>query len=179
MERASAQMQGLIKGLLDIAALEAGKLTLDCDRVSANDLVSECLEVLQPIANAKHVELRFQPAAPLDVHAQRDYLLQVCSNLVGNAIKYTPEGGSIEVSLMQDADMVCFRVTDTGAGIAPEHVPHIFDRFWQARGSNRGVGLGLAIAKGIVEAHGGAIGVTSDPGRGSTFWFTIPKHEPA
>ena len=102
-------------------------------------------------------------------------LLQVLSNLVGNAIKFTPRGGVITVRIEPLGDEVRFAVRDTGPGIAPDQVPHIFGRFWQAnRKDRRGIGLGLAIAKGIVEVHGGRIWVESTLGAGSTFYFTIP-----
>jgi signal transduction histidine kinase len=107
------------------------------------------------------------------VDAER--LHQVLSNLLGNAVKVTPPEGRISVAAVQEEGTVRISVADTGPGIPAEHLPQVFDRFWQARSTRRaGAGLGLAIARGIVEAHGGDMGVRSEPGAGSTFFFTIP-----
>jgi signal transduction histidine kinase len=112
--------------------------------------------------------------AVLDVWADRDRLLQVFENLIGNAIKFTEAGDCITVGARTADGQVLFWVNDNGVGIAPENIPHVFDRFWQARRADRrGAGLGLPIVKGIVEAHGGRVWVESTPGRGSTFYFTV------
>jgi signal transduction histidine kinase len=104
----------------------------------------------------------------------------VFENLLGNALKFTAPGGRVTLGAQAGDNEVLFRVTDTGAGIPPEHLPHLFDRFWQARaGERRGAGLGLPIVKGIVEAHGGTIQVESTPGQGTTFLFTIPVADAA
>jgi len=96
-------------------------------------------------------------------------------NVVGNAIKFTPAKGSVKLEAAPDGDKIVFRVTDTGPGIPADDMPHLFDNFWQARtNDHRGVGLGLAIAKGVVEAHGGTIWCESKVGQGSTFFFTLP-----
>src|SRR5690606_15386849 len=111
--------------------------------------------------------------------ADRDRILQVLSNLIGNAIKFTPEGGTIEVRVDSGSEGVCFSVADTGPGIPAEDLPRIFRPFWQAEGrSLEGAGLGLMIARGIVEAHGGVIRVDSREGKGSTFSFTLPVATP-
>ena len=111
-----------------------------------------------------------------EILGDRDRLLQVFENLIGNAIKFTDAGGCITVSAVAGDPDIVFRVQDSGHGIAPEHLPLLFDRFWQATKIGRqGAGLGLPITKGIVEAHGGRIWVESAPDRGSTFSFTIPK----
>jgi len=118
------------------------------------------------------------PLSPSD----RERLLQVFENLIGNALKFTEPGGRITVGAAPRAGEVVFWVEDTGAGIASDQLPHLFDRFWQAhKTGRRGAGLGLPIVKGIVEAHGGRISVKSAPGRGSRFVFTIPVcrgHQP-
>ncbi|MBD0320237.1 MAG: ATP-binding protein [Gemmatimonadetes bacterium] len=102
-------------------------------------------------------------------------VLRVLSNLLGNTVKFTPPGGSSTVSAAPTGDAVLFSVADTGAGIAAKHLPHLFDRYWQARrGEKEGLGLGLSIARGIVEAHGGRIWAESTPGEGATFHFTLP-----
>jgi signal transduction histidine kinase len=178
MERAITQMRGLITSLLEISALEAGKLTLNRTAISARDLVRDCAEVLIPLASDKRIDFHVTlPEQDVTLLADREHLLQVYSNIVGNAIKFTNEGGRIELVLREAEDAVVFEVKDTGPGISPEELPHIFDRFRRARGAQgRGFGLGLAIAKGIVEAHGGSIHVASTPGKGSIFCFEIPKN---
>jgi signal transduction histidine kinase len=111
------------------------------------------------------------------VWADRVRVLQVFSNLIGNALRFTPEGGRVTVRARREGARVAFHISDTGKGIAPEHLPHLFDRYWQVKRSREGAGLGLPIAKGLVEAHGGHIQVESAPGRGSTFSFTLPVAE--
>jgi signal transduction histidine kinase len=112
------------------------------------------------------------------VNADASRVLQVLSNLVGNAIKFTPAGGRIVVGAKRVGEKVLCSVTDTGPGIPTDKLPHIFDRFWQANHADRrGIGLGLAIAKGIVEAHGEQIWVVSEVGGGSTFLFALPLNE--
>ena len=139
-------------------------------------VLDEACSSLRPLAAEKGIELvcAVGDGCP-PVNADRDRLLQVLSNLVGNAIKFTAEGGRITLRTEPMSREVRFVVADTGMGIVPEHLPHLFDRFWQANRAHRqGAGLGLAIAKGIVEAHGGRILVESTPGQGTTFFFTIP-----
>ena len=102
-------------------------------------------------------------------------MLQVFANLIGNAIKFTPKGGQIRILACHESDVVRFTIADSGPGIPPEHVDHVFDRYWQAKSTAKlGAGLGLSIAKGIVEAHGGRIWVESPPGTGAEFNFTLP-----
>src|SRR5690606_22691578 len=113
------------------------------------------------------------------ISADRDRILQVLTNLIGNAIKFTPEGGRIEVRAERALEGVRFSVSDTGRGISAEDFPNLFRPFWQAQGGGLdGAGLGLMIARGIVEAHGGTIRAESTPGQGSTFTFTIPATSP-
>jgi PAS domain S-box-containing protein len=176
IERAATRMARLIDDLLDITRMEAGRLSIHAERVSATDVVGEAVEAQRAIAAASGLDLRvvLEPALPA-VRADRDRLLQVFENLIGNAVKFTPAGGVVVVGAAPRVGEVLFWVTDTGGGIPAENLAHVFDRFWQARtGTRRGAGLGLAIAKGIVEAHRGRIWVESTVGRGSTFLFTIP-----
>jgi signal transduction histidine kinase len=127
------------------------------------------------------IDLRLAPARDLpDVWVDRERLLQVFENLIGNAMKFTQSGGRITVGAEVSQQEVHFWVKDTGAGISPEDLPHVFDRFWQAAaGAGRlGAGLGLSITKGIVEAHGGRIWVERTAGQGSHFYFSIPTGQP-
>jgi signal transduction histidine kinase len=176
IHRSAERMYGLIHDLLDVAAIEAGQLAVARSRLAVDVLVADALELLRPLAAAKHIALvtELSPGLP-SVAADRDRVLQVFSNLGGNALKFTPENGRVEIRAAGRDAVVEFAVRDTGPGIASEDLPHIFDRFWQAKKTARaGVGLGLAIAKGIIEAHGGAVQVESEPGRGSRFTFTLP-----
>jgi signal transduction histidine kinase len=141
------------------------------------DLARDVVEAGRLLASASKRDLRLEAARDVpQILADRNRLMRVFDNLIGNALKFTKEGGRITVGAAVKDGMVVFSVADTGAGISPEHVPHIFDRFWQAAGraSRLGAGLGLPITRGIVEAHGGHIWVESMVGRGSTFFFTIP-----
>lgn len=177
--RSSAgMMQRLIQELLEVRRMEEGQLPLtrrDC-RIPA--LVQEALEVSGPLARVKSIalsnELEGVDIPPLDIDGDR--VLQVLSNLVGNAVKHTPEGGEVRVTATPGEGEVRVSVSDTGPGISAEDRPHIFERFWRAeRTGGTGLGLGLAIARGIVLAHGGRIWVESGEGEGSTFHFTLPQ----
>ena len=139
-------------------------------------MVRDALDMLQPIAASKGQRLDTAiepdlPAVPLDGAR----IQQVISNLVGNAIRFSPAGSVITIGAQGCPGAVRIFVTDAGPGIRPDELPRIFDRYWQGKGRERGgLGLGLAIAKGIVEAHGGCIGVYSAPGAGTTFHFDVP-----
>ncbi len=180
IRRAATRMNRLIQDLLDVARMEAGQLTIAPARLAADELIVEAVELQRPLAASSSLELRLELQGDLaEVWGDRDRLLQVFENLIGNAIKFTDADGRITVGAVASDREVVFSVADTGCGIAPESVPRIFDRFWQAAGGGRlGAGLGLPITKGIVEAHGGRIWVESTPGRGSTFFFSIPKAAP-
>jgi PAS domain S-box-containing protein len=174
--RSSAeQMTALIHDLVEVVALEAGTRMMQADRLEPAKAIRSAAEMYVGLAAEKGVALHVPRCDVPDVHADRARVLQVLSNLVGNALKFTPPGGEVTVVAERSGSQVAFRVADTGEGIAPEHLPRLFDRFWQAeRGNRTGLGLGLAIAKGIVEAHGGRIWAESEPGRGSSFFFTLP-----
>jgi PAS domain S-box-containing protein len=176
IERAATRMDRLIQDLLDVTRMEAGRLSVEQGRVPAGPVVSDSVEAQKPLASQSSLELLLDlaPALP-EVWADRDRLLQVFENLIGNAVKFTEPGGRISAGAAPRDGEVLFWVADTGPGITAEDLPHLFDRFWQARkAGRRGAGLGLPIVKGIVEAHGGRIWVESTPGRGSTFFFTVP-----
>jgi PAS domain S-box-containing protein len=176
IQRSAEHMNRLIQDLLDATRLQSGQLALEVVSTPPAAVVDEAMEILLPLATHAGITLETEIAADLPLlSVDKLRLLQVLSNLVGNAVKFAPRGGRVLLSLTRRDDAVCFCVTDTGPGIAPDQLPHIFGRFWQARSTDkRGLGLGLAIAKGIVEAHGGAIWVESQLGEGSSFLFTIP-----
>ncbi|WP_375755090.1 ATP-binding protein [Corallococcus exercitus] len=173
---AAERMSRLISDLLDWGRLEAGHLPLELGEHTAVALATEALESIRPLAEAKGLHLEADlPAEGLRVKCDRSRVLQVMGNLLGNAVKFTPPGGTLAVKAVMRGGEVSFDVRDTGNGITPDALPHIFDRYWQARdAAARGTGLGLAIAKGLVEAHGGSIRAESILGTGSVFTFTLP-----
>jgi signal transduction histidine kinase/DNA-binding response OmpR family regulator len=173
--RSAATMQRLIDDLLDVQRLDTQGITFDVFDVDLGSVVRQAVDMLQPLAHARRVELVVTPETGARVLADPARLHQVISNLVGNAIKFTPEHGRIEIEVESRGGEAVVRIGDTGPGIAPDELPHVFSRYWQARrGDRRGLGLGLAIARGIVDAHGGRIWVESAHGAGSTFSFTVP-----
>jgi signal transduction histidine kinase len=184
IKESSERLARLINGLLDLSVIESGKIKLVRTEFSLPALVNEVTEALRPVAAAKSVSLTAAPTAPkLLAWADRDKMTQVLTNLLGNAVKFTPAGGSIELGAEEqaDANWLCVYVSDTGPGIAPEDRTLIFDEFYQIHNpgqeKSKGVGLGLAISKKLVELHGGAINVTSELGSGSRFIFTLPAAE--
>jgi PAS domain S-box-containing protein len=179
IQRASAQMQRLVEDLLEVVRIEGGGLRVDAKPCRLADLVEAASEFLRPLTDSHSVVLQIECAADFHVRADRERILQVFTNLISNAADHTPEGGRIVIrsERIRDAE-VKVSVEDTGRGILPEYLPHVFDSFWQAKRTGRaGAGLGLSIAKGIVEAHGGRIWVESERGRGSTFHFSLPLAE--
>ena len=174
--RTAGRMNRLIGDLLDVSLIEAGQLGIERARVSTRQLLLDSVEAQRPLASSASLEMRLELADDLpDVWGDHHRLLQVLENLVGNAIKFTPVQGRITVGAVPREGEVLFWVADTGSGISPDGLPHVFDRFWQARkGVHHGVGLGLPITRGIIEAHGGRIWVESTLGRGSVFFFTVP-----
>jgi signal transduction histidine kinase len=179
IERAATRMNHLIQDLLDVARMEGGRLSIARARIPARQAVADVVQTQEPLATSASLELRLDipPDLP-DLWADRDRLLQVFENLIGNAIKFTEAGGSISVGATPRDGEVLFWVADTGVGMPADDLPHVFERLWQASGGGRaGAGLGLPIAKGIIEAHGGRIWADSALGAGSTFFFTIPTAE--
>jgi PAS domain S-box-containing protein len=177
IHRAATLMNRLIQDLLDVTLMEAGQLTIERERLSAGDLVAEVVDMQRPLASLSSLDIRVEVDPDVaEVWGDRDRLLQVFENLIGNAIKFTQAGGHITTGATSRDNEVVFWVADTGCGIPSENLPRVFDRFWQAtRTGRQGAGLGLPITKGIVEAHGGRIWVESAAGRGTTFFFTIPR----
>ena len=175
--RAGKQMNRLIGDLLDTVRLQAGKFSLDLEDVPVAAIFRQAVETLRPAAEKRGVRLdTIPPDDGVVVRADPLRVSQLVGNVVGNAIKFTPANGNVTLKAEPNGKQVVIEVTDTGPGIRADEIPHLFDTFWQARGNDhRGVGLGLAIAKGVVEAHGGRIWVESAVGVGSTFFFTLPK----
>jgi PAS domain S-box-containing protein len=180
IQRAGNRMNRLIRDLLDFASIQAGRLSVSKHAQDVAAMVNEVLEVTEPLAAAKSHRLVADVAPELAIRCDHDRVIQLFSNLVGNAVKFTPDGGTITVRAVQDSGIVLFSVTDTGPGIPADELPHVFDRYYQAQRRNRdGIGLGLSIARGIVEAHGGRIWAESEEGKGSTFSFTLAARSPA
>jgi PAS domain S-box-containing protein len=176
IRRCVDQMTRLIQDLLDAAHVEAGALHVESRVCEAGDLVRSAAEVSTPLAESRSITVRVRSDVRQLVIADRNRILQVFMNLLTNAFDHTPEGGTVEVRVEHDVEgTVRFVVEDSGTGISAADLPRVFDRFWQARKTARaGAGLGLAIAKGIVEAHQGRMWVESEPGAGATFSFTLP-----
>ncbi len=174
--RTARRMNSLIDDLLDVTLIEAGQLRIDYARLPTRQLILDAVEPQRPLASSGAIDLVLQLADDLpDVRGDQDRLTQVLANLIGNAVKFTPVEGRVTIGAASRDSEVLFWVADTGCGIAPEGLPHVFDRFWQAvKGAHHGVGLGLPVARGIVEAHGGHIWVESILGRGTIFFFTVP-----
>lgn len=169
----------LVDDLQELALAEAGQLKLVLQPTAVEQVVSQVVNVMQPTAASKGLTLQTDMQSDLpSVMADPGRLAQVLQNLVNNAITHTPAGGQITVTTTADAMRILTRVRDTGIGIAPEHLPHVFDRFYRVDQSRAratgGAGLGLAIVKQLVEAHGGQVWAESTPGLGSTFSFTLP-----
>jgi signal transduction histidine kinase len=174
--RAGRQMNRLIGDLLDTVRLHAGKLTLDLEDVPVTTIFRQAQDMFEPLAEGRHVRIEAVPAEGISVRADPLRVSQIVGNILGNAIKFTPENGRVTMRATANGNHVAIGISDTGPGIPQRDLEHLFDNFWQAkRNDHRGVGLGLAIAKGVVEAHGGKIWCDSALGHGSTFSFTLPK----
>ena len=181
IERNLKAQAGLIFDLLDVSRIATGELTLTPGVVDLATIVRNAVEDQRPVAASQRVALEGpSPGEPLIVHGDPNRLAQVVANLLTNAMKFTPEGGAVRVALVAESARVVLEVRDTGRGISPELLPHVFDRLRQGdvrTGSRRGgLGLGLAIAKHLVEQHGGAISAESEgDGCGALFRVTLPR----
>jgi two-component system, chemotaxis family, sensor kinase Cph1 len=177
VDRAERRMTGLITDLLDLAKIEAGRFQVEPSPCDARSLVAEAIAQQASMAEQRRLRVQSEGVEDVCVLADRTRMLQVLTNLLGNAIKFTREGGAVTVATHTVEELTRFAVGDDGPGIAPQALPYVFDRYWQSptlRGGE-GSGLGLYIAKGLVEAHGGRIWVESVLGAGSTFYFTVPS----
>jgi len=175
----ATRMHLLVRDLLDLAALQVGKLSVEPKPEDASSVAREAVELAQLLA-AEHAltVLGELPEPDLRVYCDRGRVLQVLGNLLGNAVKFTPAGGQVTLRVAAEGPYARFSVIDTGPGLAPDQLPRIFEPFWQAkRVGEDGVGLGLYIARAIVEAHGGTIRAESRRGEGSIFTFTLPVYK--
>jgi signal transduction histidine kinase len=177
IRRGVDRAEKLIRDLLEVSLIEAGRLEVHARPVEVAALVGQAVRDHDLITREAGLAIHTAVADGCGkVVADRDRIAQVFGNLISNAIKYAKGGGGITIEASIAGDTVALAVVDRGPGIAPESLPHLFDRYWQGRKQRRGsAGLGLAIAKGIVEAHGGSIGVASAPGEGARFTFSLPR----
>jgi signal transduction histidine kinase len=173
--RSGHRMNRMIQDLLDVARVERGQLAVEPVNASLPTIVNDAIDMMAPMALQHGVALDAELDADLPaVIADPERIVQLFSNLVGNALKFTPAGGTVCIRAQRKHDRIRVAVRDTGPGIPANDVDKIFASFWQAKKADRrGIGLGLTIARAIVEAHGETIGVESTPGSGAEFWFTL------
>lgn len=175
IKHAAERMNRLIHDLLDLSSIEAGRLSLQPDKCDVQPLVGEVVELLEPLASEKGISLVAEVPQSCCVICDRERIAQVLSNLIGNAIKFSPNQSRVEISAEELGEAVRLSVKDQGPGIPADHMPQIFDRYWRPNNSGSpGSGLGLHIAKAIVEAHHEVLRVQSEVNQGSTFYFTLP-----
>ncbi|HIN64689.1 MAG TPA: PAS domain-containing sensor histidine kinase, partial [Candidatus Obscuribacterales bacterium] len=172
------RLVNLVNDLLDVEKMEAGRMEMRFGTYSLKYLVDQSLDMVKSFADEQKVQIEVGDIVEADVLADIDRMVQVLQNLLANAIKFSPKGGIVTITTELEPGAVKVNVTDHGAGIAEADIAHIFDRFRQVAPSKTGVkggtGLGLAICKAILEQHNGSVGVESQVGEGSTFWFRIP-----
>jgi signal transduction histidine kinase len=168
------RMRRLTADLLDVTQMDAGRFAVSPEPVRVGVLLHSALELHRPVTEQKGISLAVSPFPALTALVDEERVHQVFANLIGNAVRFTPAGGTITLSAEAADGAVRFSVTDTGSGIAEENLPRVFERFFRGDRGRGCAGLGLAISRSIVEAHGGAITVDSQPGQGTTFSFTLP-----
>lgn len=176
MTRAAARMERLLEDLLDAVRIQSGTLRIRKQQHGIDALLAEILKTYEPLFASRGLAFTVDiPAAALSAYFDYDRIVQVISNLLGNAMKFTPRGGAVALRVQQQAQYIEFSLSDTGPGICPDDLPNIFERFWQIENhARRGLGLGLYICKKIIEAHDGAIAAESEVGKGTTLRFTLP-----
>jgi PAS domain S-box-containing protein len=178
IKQGSAHLLQLINDILDISKIEAGQLEYRCESFLVKEALPEVLSTIHPSAMAKNIEVRQNLRTDRPVNADRVRFKQILYNLLSNAVKFTPKGGRIEIDCFEIIDQIGLSVTDTGIGIRPEDQTVVFEEFRQVEGNrgtvNEGTGLGLAITKRLVEQQGGQVSLSSEPGKGSRFTFTLP-----
>jgi signal transduction histidine kinase len=171
------RMRQIVETILDLGRLASGKMPLDVRPLAPTDLVRRAVASHRAAFEAKGVELKDDsPEGLPPVRADAAHLERVFTNLLSNALRFTPAGGAVSISAGRIDGSVAFRVSDTGCGVSEAHVAHLFESFYRVPGqeSDTGTGLGLAVVRQIIETHGGRVGVESALGKGSTFWFTLP-----
>jgi signal transduction histidine kinase len=174
IRRLAAHMKALTDDLLDLASIEAHRFALHLKSVDTRELIEDGLLAASPLAEAKRITLASELIDAPTLEADPERIFRVLSNLLGNAIKFTPEGGTITVRAERRGDALSIAVADTGPGIGADQLPHIFERYWKGPSTRQpGTGLGLYIANGIIEAHGGKIWAESSAG-GARFTFILP-----
>jgi signal transduction histidine kinase len=176
---AARHMRHLIDDLIDVARLESGKIELQVAPCNIAEVLGATVSLFQLRAKEARIDLVAEPCSNLTAVADRARVLQVLSNLVANALKFTPAGGRITLSAQACDGYIRIGVRDTGSGIADDQLPHLFERHWQGRNKRGGLGLGLYICKQLVEAHGGSIDVETRATQGSIFSFTVPVRREA
>jgi signal transduction histidine kinase len=174
IRQAAATMERIIRELRDVVTLDSVGIALELEPTSIGELVESVVDLVSPVTSKRSLKLECNLGRLPEVLCDRDRLMRVLINLIDNAIRFTDQG-TITIRAEAHPGEVQLSVTDTGRGISPEVLPHIFDRYFTTTPGGRGTGLGLYMAKEIIEAHGGRIWVSSEPGRGSTFSFTLPQ----
>jgi PAS domain S-box-containing protein len=181
IKRSAEKLDRLVQDLLLVAQVEAGSFGVELRPVDAVPVVRDCVESSRPVAEEAGILVSYDAEEAPRLMADSSRLGQVIDNLVSNAIKFTPEGGTVAVRVQKQGDRCAIEVSDNGVGIGPDDLEHLFDRFYRAqqtrKGHYSGAGLGLAISKAIVDAHEGEIEVTSEPGQGSTFRVLLPVRD--
>jgi signal transduction histidine kinase len=172
--RAAHHMDDLIVNLQNLARMQTGEPVLALAPTALDEVLRQAVELLGPIAEQRGARLALELAHLPVVRCDATQVLRVLSNLIGNAIRFTPAGQAITVSVAAGDEQVTLTIADRGPGIPPDHLPHLFEPYWSGWPEHGTLGLGLAIARGIVQAHGGRIWAESEPGQGSTFSFTLP-----
>jgi len=181
IELAAARMERLLSDLLDVARIESGALRVLKQQHDVGALLQEVLHTYGPMFSARGITFAVdKPTDGMAAFFDYDRIVQVLSNLLGNAMKFTQNGGAVALHVERQAELLVFTVRDNGVGIPQASLPHIFERFWNIDSdTRRGIGLGLYICENIIQAHGGTIGAESEPGKGATFRFSLPATQGA
>jgi signal transduction histidine kinase len=176
IDRASFRLLGMINNILDVAKMEAGKMEIKLAPVNLREVAARVIELMESLGQRKHIRFELEGPPELLVNADSGLMERMFTNLIGNAIKFTPENGVITAGMADDGETITAWVRDTGDGIPPEYLDKVFEKFEQVKGQKAGgTGLGLTICKYVASAHLGRIWAESEPGKGAKFVFSIPK----